>query len=188
MTNNPADRVEQNVRDVISAAENLPEWDPERPETIPPNLFSGFVKRLDFTGQEKGFRYRWFNDEKGGTNINMALRSGWRFVKRTDGSLNAAVTPRNNDLGEKVRQHVDHDVDGSPMNAYLMRKPEGLCKLHDEGPGSREEYHQALERQIFDGSLGQKSGEKRYSAAHPYPGSPSTLPPISVGTHISRGK
>jgi len=183
-----ADRVDQGVKDQIAQVDalNMAEPDPSRPETIPPNLFSGFVKRLEFFGEKKGFVRRWFNDDKGGTNIGMALQSGWKFVTRGDVSLNAAVTPRNNDLGNKVRQYVDHDVDGSPMNAYLMEKPEWLWKIHNEGPDSREAYHKALEKQIYEGTLGQKSGERRYSAAHPYPGSPSNLPPISVGTIIAR--
>lgn len=183
-----AEKVEQNVQDQVlaAAAANMPDPDPEKPETIPPNLFSGFVKRLEFFGDRKGFVRRWFNDDKGGTNIGMALQSGWRFVQRKDVQLNAAVTPRNNDLGSYVRQYVDHDVDGSPMNAYLMEKPEWLWNLHNTGPGSREDYHRSLEDQIVNGTLGSKKGERRYSSAHQYPGSPSTLPPISVGTIIAR--
>lgn len=155
--------------------------DPNKPETIPPDLFSGFTKRLEYFGEREGFKRWWCNDDKGGTTIGRALKSGWTFVKRTDVQLNAAVTPRNNDLGSNIRQYVGTDDAGLPMYAYLMEKPKWLCDLHDFGPGSREEYHEQLEKQIRAGTIGMKRGEKRYTAINQYPGAgPSTLPPISI--------
>ena len=161
--------------------------DPGRPETVPVNLFSGQARRLEFHDQKPGFVYWWCNDDKGGTTISRALQSGWKFTERKDVKLNAAVTPRNNALGSYVRQHVGTDEAGEPMYAYLMEKPEWLHKLHEEGPGSREEYHQQLISQIREGTLGNKAGERRISAAHPHQGANANfLPPISLDTKLVR--
>lgn len=146
----------------------------------PKGLFSGFVRRLEYHNQKPGFVYQWINDE--GNDIATSLKMGWRLTEAEEGDLNAAVTPRNNDLGSHVRQYVGTKEDGSPMNAYLMEMPESLYKEMTEGPGSREAYHQQLEAQIRAGTLGMKAGEKRYSAANPWPGTHSSLPPISLGT------
>jgi hypothetical protein len=161
--------------------------DPNRPETIPVNLFSGQARRLEFHDQKPGFTYWWCNDDKGGTTISRALQSGWKFTERKDVKLNAAVTPRNNALGSYVRQHVGTDEAGQPMYAYLMEKPEWLHKLHEEGPGSREEYHQSLLKQIREGTMGQKAGEHRISANRPHEGtSAGFLPKISIDTKFVR--
>jgi hypothetical protein len=176
--------IENVVRDATEAGVVTP--DPDKPETIPPNLFSGFTRRLEYFGEREGYVRRYFNDDKGGTNIRDAIKSGWVFVKRSDVQLNEAVTPRNNDLGSNVRQYVGTDEANQPMYAYLMEKPEWLWKLHNEGPGSRAEYHDKLREQIKAGTLGQKPGERRYSAGQPVPGSPSTLPPITMDTKITR--
>ena len=161
-----------------------PVLDPSKPETIPPNLFSGRTRRLEFFGDRPGFRRRYFNDE--GSNVRDAVRTGWTFVKRTDVQLNAAVTPRNNDLGSNIRQAVGVQANGNALYAYLMEKPEWLCKEHDFGPGSREEYHQQLEKQIKDGTLGLKAGDRRYTKMDPEWGAGSTLPRISMDTKINR--
>jgi hypothetical protein len=155
-----------------------------KPETIPPNLFSGFTRRLEYWGEREGYRRRYFNDD--GPNINNALQSGWTMIERKDVQLNAAVTPRNCDLGSHVCQHVGTNAAGGPMYAYLMEKPQWLCDQHDYGPGSRHEYHEKLLAQIRGGTLGEKAGERRYSQANPVPGSPSSLPPISLDTKITR--
>src|SRR5208282_3687067 len=149
--------------------------DPTRPETIPPNLFSGFTKRLEYFGDREGYRRRWFNDSQGGTNIGMALKSGWTFVERTEVSLNAAVTPRNTDLGSRVSQYVgtNHETGGA-LHAYLLEKPLWLCKIHDEGPGSREAYHKALEAQINAGQIGRQPGDGREQVDKYWPGFQAT--------------
>lgn len=172
------------TQDMVQPTEAIVTPDPSKPETIPPNLFSGMTRRLEFFGEREGFRRRWFNDES--SNVRDAIRSGWTFVERTDVQLNAAVTPRNADLGSKIQQAVGVQANGQTLNAYLMEKPEWLCNEHDFGPGSREAYHKKLEEQIRAGTLGIKAGESRYSQSNPYPGSPSTLPPISYNTKINR--
>ena len=177
-------KVLEQLRDAAEANAAAP--DINKPETIPPNLFSGMTRRLEFFGEREGYRRRWFNDDKAGTNIGAAIKSGWTMVPRTDVQLNAAVTPRNNDLGSFIRQYVGVNEANQPMYAYLMEKPQWLCDEHDFGPGSREEYHRKLEEQIMAGKLGEKAGERRYSQANPYPGSPGTLPPISVDSKITR--
>ncbi len=164
-----------------------PEPDPDNPETIPVNLFSGLTKRLEYHDGDPNKMYWWCNDDKGGTTVGLALKSGWKFTERTDVKLNAAVTPRNNDLGSYVRQHVGTDEKGDPMYAYLMEQPKWLYERQNYGPGSREEYHQRLEGQIREGTLGQKAGEKRISAGRPHPGgSPNFLPPITLDTKLNR--
>jgi hypothetical protein len=159
--------------------------DPTKPETIPPNLFSSFSRRLEVFGDRPGYYRCWINDDKGGTTIGNALRSGWTMVNRKDVQLNAAATPRNNDLGSHVRQYVGTDESGQPMNAYLMEIPNWLHDLHNFGPGSREDYHKSLEDQIRGGTLFQKAGDGRYSAANPPPGG-TALPPVAVDTKFSR--
>jgi hypothetical protein len=170
-----------------AAQESASAPDPTRPETIPVNLFSGQVRRLEYHDQRPGFVYWWCNDDQGGTMISRALQSGWKFTERKDVKLNAAVTPRNNALGSYVRQHVGTDVAGDPMYAYLMEKPEWLHKQHEEGPGSRKEYHDQLLEQIRQGRLGEKAGERRYHAGNLPAGSRGTdLPPISIDTKFVR--
>jgi len=154
--------------------------DPNRPETIPPNLFSGRTRRLEDHNPRPGWVRWWCNDDNGGVTIGNAVKSGWTFVERTDAQLNDAVVPRNVDLGSKVAQYVGQDEAGQPMYAYLMEMPEWLYERHQTGPGSREEYHKQLEAQVRAGTLGIKQGDRRYTAANPYPGSPSGLPPITV--------
>jgi len=178
-------KVTEALRDFAEAGASAPEQG--KPETHPPNLFSGFTKRLEFEGKKPGFEYWWCNDDKGGTTIANALKSGWAFTVRTDVQLNDAVTPRNNDLGSHVRQYVGTDEAGGPMYAYLLEIPEWLFKLHNYGPGSREEYHQKLEKQIRSGTIGMKAGEKRYTATNPYPGGgQSGLPAINIDSKITR--
>jgi hypothetical protein len=149
-----------------------------KPETFPPNLFSGQQKRLDFEGKRPGFAYRWFNDF--GSNVNDAIRSGWKFTEREEALLHDAVTPLNKDLGSKVVQHVGIDAAGNALYAYLMEKPEWLVKEHETGPGSREEYHRMLEKNIREGTFAEKPGEMRYSAGRPFEGSQGSLPRISI--------
>lgn len=176
-------KIDEQIRAVSESG--LPTPDPSKPETIPPNLFSGFTRRLEVFGDHPGFYRCWFNDDKGGTTIGNALRSGWTMVKRKDVQLNDAATPRNNDLGSHVRQYVGTDESGQPMNAYLMEIPLWLWEHHNFGPGSREDYHKALESQIRGGTLFAKAGDGRYSAANPPPGGTS-LPPVAVDTKFSR--
>jgi len=151
------------------------------PEVVPPNLFSGQMRRLEFFGMKPGFRYRLFNDE--GDNVARARLSGWEFVARDDVQTYDAVTPRNNDTGSNVREYVGVGANGEPLFAYLLRKPRALDDEHQFGANSREVLiHQQIENQIRNGTLGQQPGERRYSAGHVPEGTQSTLPPISINT------
>ncbi len=168
----------------LAETETVGAPDPLKPETIPPNLFSGNQKRLEWFGEREGFRRRWFNDERNGLNIGLALKSGWTFVERVDVQLNAAASPRNADLGSHVKTFVGSDA--NPMYAYLMEKPEWLCEIHENGPGSRGEEQRRREQQIAEGTIGSQPGDGRYSARNPPLGSPSGLPPIT--TRVTLGK
>ena len=161
---------------------NIPAPDPSKPETIPTNFLSGFVKRLEVHGERPGFTRRWFNDDKGGSNIRAALMSGWQFAERTDVQLNAAVTPRNTDLGSRVQECVGTNENGSALFAYLMEIPTWLYEKHQE---ARIAYNRQLMAQIKGGAIGQKAGDGRYSAANPPPGG-TTLPSVSVDTKLYR--
>jgi hypothetical protein len=152
------------------------EIDPAKPETIPANYLSGFVKRLDVFGDKPGFVRRWFNDDKGGSNIAAALASGWRFSERQEVQLNAAVTPRNTDLGSRVQECVGTNENGNALFAYLMEIPQWLFDKHQE---ARIAYHNQLREQIAAGTLGAKANDGRYSAANP-PRGGTKLPPISL--------
>lgn len=164
-------------------AENFVAPDPEKPESIPPNYLSGFVKRLEVHGERPGFTRRWFNDDKGGSNIRAALASGWNFAERTDVQLNAAVTPRNTDLGSRVQECVGTNENGSALFAYLMEIPTWLFEKHQE---ARIAYNRQLMAQIRGGTLGAKANDGRYSAANPPPGSQTSLPPITVNSKLYR--
>lgn len=163
-------------------AQNFVAPDPTKPETIPPNYLSGFVKRLEVHGEREGFTRRWFNDDKGGSNIRAALASGWNFVERTDVQLNAAVTPRNTDLGSRVQECVGTNENGSALFAYLMEIPTWLFEKHQE---ARIAYNRQLMAQIKGGTLGANANDGRYSAANPPPGG-SSLPPITVDSKLYR--
>ena len=156
--------------------------DPNKPETIPTNFLSGFVKRLEVHGEREGFTRRWFNDDKGGSNIAAARASGWRFVERQDVQLNAAMTPRNTDLGSHVQECVGTNENGSPLFAYLMEIPTWLFEKHQE---ARIAYNRQLMAQIKGGTLGQRPGDGRYTASNPPPGGTS-LPAMSVDTKLYR--
>lgn len=182
----PYEQVDPKIAAQIQDAKEhgVGEIDPAKPETIPPNLFSGFVRRLEFFGDRPGFVRRYFNDDKGGTNIGNALNSGWKMVERKDVQLNAAVTPRNNDLGSHVRQYVGTDETGGPMYAYLMEIPTWLWEKHQE---ARLAYHNQLRRQIQGGQVNAGLGDKQISAGKPYPGGTANfLPPITVDSKIVR--
>src|SRR6516164_5555831 len=176
---------QKQIDDLVEQAKGI---DFTKPETIPVNYLSGQIRRLEVHNQKPGFHYHWFNDDKGGMNIANAIRSGWAFADRKDVQLNAAATPRNNDLGSRVRQVVGSDERGGPLYAYLMLIPQELWDYHQTGPGSREEYHRKLMSQIVDGTLAEKPGEMRYSAGKPFRGIPGTLPAISVRTSTARHK
>ena len=156
--------------------------DPTKPETIPTNFLSGFVKRLEVFGDKPGFVRRRFNDDKGGSNVAAALASGWRFSDRQEVQLNAAVTPRNTDLGSRVQECVGTNENGTALFAYLMEIPQWLFDKHQE---ARIAYHNQLRSQISRGTLGAKANDGRYSSANPPPGG-TKLPPISMNTKIYR--
>ena len=155
--------------------------DPNKPETIPANYLSGFVRRLEVFGDKPGFIRRWFNDDKGGSNVGAALQSGWRFAERKDVQLNAAVTPRNADLGSRVQQVVGTNENGTPLFAYLMEIPEWLFNKHQE---ARIAYHNSLRAQIKAGTIGMKTGDGRYSRDNLPPGERTKLPGISMDTKL----
>jgi len=154
----------------------IPTPDPNKPETIPPNFLSGFVKRLEDHGPPRpGYDRRYFNDD-GTPNIAMAVSSGWTFVERTSGvQLNAAVTPRNTHLGSLVSQYVGSNPrTGGPMHAYLMEIPTWLRIHHDNLPNGREAYHKALEAQINAGQIGRQPGDGREQVDKYWPGFQAT--------------
>jgi len=149
-----------------------------RPETYPPNLFSGTQRRLHFEGGDPNFEYHYFNDE--GPNVPNALRVGYIFVEKGEVQILESAAPLNMDVGNRICQQVGVTASGNPLYAYLMKIPLWLFKHNQTGPGSREEYHKQLESQIRSGTFAEKPGEMRYSASNPYPGSQGQLPRISV--------
>jgi hypothetical protein len=154
-----------------------------RPETYPPNLFSGQQRRLQFEGMKEGMVYRIFNEE--GNNISLALRSGWAFSDSSEIRCVDQVVPSNKDVGTKVCYEVGQQATGHPLYAYVMEMPEWLWIRQQTGPGSREEYHKGLERAIREGTLFQKTDDGRYTADRPPPGGTS-LPGIKITKTLAR--
>ena len=149
-----------------------------RPETYPPNLFSGQQRRLQFEGMEPGMVYRIFNDE--GNNISLALRQKWVFSDSSKIKCVDQVTPSNKDIGTKVCYEVGLNAAGHPLYAYVMEMPIWLWEYLQTGPDSREEHHKALEQQIRTGRLGDFEG--RLTPTDPRAGSIMRNQRISVQT------
>ena len=82
--------------------------------------------KLAVYNKEEGFHYHWINDTGG--RLDLALDSGYEFVKKDAVDLAPGVTPRNSDLGDRVSQIVGKKEDGSPLRAYLMRTPDEYYK------------------------------------------------------------
>jgi hypothetical protein len=155
----PAPAVEIKAADVemVGGRRKLPPPDPSAP---PPNLFSGRVKKLevhplpggDPNDPIPGHRLYWFHDIENGLEIARAEATGYRLVERTEIGLNdAQVSPGNNDLGVHVRRWVDSGgVNGTPVFAYLMKKPNWLAELHD---AELEKVHQMQEAQLAAGNM-----------------------------------
>lgn len=154
----PAPKVEAKAAEVemVGGRRKLPPPDPAAP---PPNLFSGRVKKLevhplpggDPNDPIPGYRLYWFHDV--GTEVAMAEATGYRLVERNEVGLNdAQVSPGNNDLGVHVRRVVSDagGANGSPIYAFLMKKPNWLADLHD---AELEKVHQMQEAQLNAGNM-----------------------------------
>ena len=160
------------------------------PSAPPPNLFNGFVKKLDVFGKPgtdphdpiPGYQLYWFNDE--GFTISQAKASGWMHVQKEEVALNDAHDgPGNNDLGGNVRRMVSRPENPIVTHAYLMKKPNWLHELHLTGPDSIEQkVHQKTEAQLRAGTAGDmRADDRRYSAGNVPAGyGSSTLPPINL--------
>lgn len=124
----------------------------------PPNLFSGKVQNLQVHPREgfdpndpiPGFRLFWFPDDRDGIEIARAQASGWVFVTKDEVGINEApVGPGNTAPDDHVRRWLKYaTAQGVPVYGYLMKKPEELCRLHDE---ERESYHRKQEESILAG-------------------------------------
>jgi hypothetical protein len=102
-------------------------------------------KNTGVTGQRLGvvesmldrekYAYRWLNDNPGRL-MNKTKEDDWDIV------FNDGVKEDSTDLGNAVRQVVGTHKDGSPLYAYLCRKPK---TYFDEDQSSK---HRDLDRQL----------------------------------------
>ena len=141
-----------------SAKVAAPAQETKAVQAPPPNLFSGKVQNLQVHPKEggdpndpiPGFRLFWFPDDRDGIEISRAMASGWVFVQKDEVGINdAPVGPGNTAPNDHVRRWLKYaTAQGTPVYGYLMKKPEELCRLHDE---ERENYHRKQEEAILSG-------------------------------------
>lgn len=158
--------------------------EPEVPDSIPRNLFSGSVKALDVMGANgsfedpiPGYRLYWFNDIGGtGVRIGQAKLSGWEMVDKAEILLTENVVG-NNDLGSHVSKVVNPNLT-PPTKAYLMKKPKWLDQRHQD---EREVMHQRIDRALRSGKLGSKPENRQYTKADD---PSSSLPDIDISSNL----
>ena len=155
--------------------------EPAIPDHIPRNLFSGAMKSLDVMGVNgsfedpiPGYTLYWFNDIA--DRIPKAQLSGWSFVDKNEVMLMENVVG-NNDLGSQVSKVVNPNLN-PPTKAYLMKKPNWLCKVHDE---ERETYHRRIDSALRTGTLGRTAGDGQYTAEED---PKSIMPKIEISSNL----
>ena len=162
----------------------------EAPKAPPRSMFDATTRKLDVFGKAgtdpkkpiPGHELYWFDDKE--NYVSLALRSGYRFVTNEEVAMNDSPTSGGNTaLDEKVRQVVSWSGD-APVYAYLMAIPEELYRNQKEGPGSIEEHHQELERQLSMGTYRMDPNDGRYTARNMPDGMRAyNLPLIKMGRY-----
>lgn len=111
-------------------------------------------RRADTTGEHGGrlnvnealldhnqFAYRWINDSAGRVD-HLTTKDDWDIIR------DPTVKDDSNSEGAPVRQLVGSKVDGSPLYAYLCRKP---IEFHKEDRAKKQARTTELEKQIMRG-------------------------------------
>jgi hypothetical protein len=111
-------------------------------------------RRADTTGEFGGklhvnaalldhnqFAYRWINDSAGRID-ELTIRDDWDIIR------DPSIKDDANSEGAQVRQLVGSKVDGSPLYAYLCRKP---IEFHKADRAKKHARTNELEKQIMRG-------------------------------------
>lgn len=111
-------------------------------------------RRADTTGEYGGklhvddalldhnkFAYRWVNDSAGRVD-HLTVKDDWDIIR------DPSVKDDSNSEGAPVRQLVGSKVDGSPLYAYLCRKP---IEFHNEDRAKKQARTNDLEKEIMKG-------------------------------------
>lgn len=111
-------------------------------------------RRADTTGEFGGklhvndalldhtkFAYRWINDSAGRVD-ELTIRDDWDIIR------DPTIKDDSNSEGAQVRQLVGSKVDGSPLYAYLCKKP---IEFQKEDRAKKQARTNELEKQIMRG-------------------------------------
>lgn len=120
--------------------------------------FSANRKRLEVATKEKGFVYRWFNDQD--DRIQRAQDAGYEFVKKGVTEVGEKEVGRGNtDLNSRTSVVVGRTAQSQPIRAFLMRIPEAWY-LEDQA--KKEELNRMVDDAIRAGQAGGASVKNKY--------------------------
>jgi hypothetical protein len=103
--------------------------------------FGGKLHVSDALLDHNQFAYRWINDAAGRID-ELTTRDDWDIIR------DPAIKDDSNSDGAQVRQLVGSKVDGSPLYAYLCRKP---IEFHKQDRAKKQARTNDLEKQIMRG-------------------------------------
>jgi hypothetical protein len=120
--------------------------------------FSANRKRLEVATKEKGFVYRWFNDQD--DRIQRAQDAGYEFVKKGTTEVGDKEVGRGNtDLNSRTSTVVGRTAQSQPIRAYLMRIPEAW---YQEDQEAKEATNAMVDEAIRAGTAGGASIKNQY--------------------------
>jgi len=129
--------------------------DKTRRDRVP---FSANRKRLDVATKEKGFVYRWFNDQD--DRIARAQAAGYAFVKKGETEVGDKELGRGNtDLNSATSTVVGRTAQSQPIRAYLMRISEAF---YQEDQETKEAKNRMVDEAIRAGKVGGASINNQY--------------------------
>lgn len=97
-------------------------------------VFGTAQAKLPVGRTDPNYHYHWANDEPG--RVELFLASAYEFVAKGEVTLAPGVVPRDSDPGDRVSAVVGRQGDGTPLRAYLMKKPMDLY-LEDQAEGQK---------------------------------------------------
>lgn len=113
--------------------------------------------KLTVFNMDPNYRYYWFNDEGG--RIEMAMAAMYQFVRKNEVTLTPGVVSRDSELGDRVSVIVGRDNDGTPLRAFLMKRP---MKYFDEDQALSQAEIDRQESAIKKGKTTGQEDEKFY--------------------------
>jgi len=111
--------------------------------------------KLQVRNTERGFNYRWFNDDHG--RIAAAQAAGYEFVEDEDAKAERAGTNAESDT--RISFPAGTRRDGKPMNAYLMKIRE---EFYNEDQAAKQASVDEIDAAIVGGKLAESDDESRY--------------------------